>query len=226
MIRPQPPRLRIKRRNTVSVTPAMGARTVAGAIRTLPMKRVSGTSFSGSAWRTKPALSLSKGVSAPHELFPFELSQNFFTFLFYLARLLGPQNESPRGKRGPILQACLQELLLRQFGLCCSGRILGVLAAEALHASSGVHQLLLARKKRMARRADFYADVSMMRRPGNKGIAASAMHANFVISGMNSCFHGFEPQYESLDSTGIAVDSAIPPQPSQPSAARRSSEPE
>src|SRR4029077_11172446 len=32
MIRPQPPRLRIMRRKTVSVTPAMGARTVPGEI--------------------------------------------------------------------------------------------------------------------------------------------------------------------------------------------------
>ena len=31
MISPQPPWARIRRRNTVSVTPAMGARTVAGA---------------------------------------------------------------------------------------------------------------------------------------------------------------------------------------------------
>ena len=30
MIRPQPPRLRMKRRKTVSVTPAIGASTVAG----------------------------------------------------------------------------------------------------------------------------------------------------------------------------------------------------
>src|SRR5579859_621610 len=36
MIRPHPPRLRIKRRNTVSVTPAIGARTVAGAMRIPP----------------------------------------------------------------------------------------------------------------------------------------------------------------------------------------------
>ena len=37
MISPQPPWLRIKRRNTVSVTPAMGASTVAGAMRTGPI---------------------------------------------------------------------------------------------------------------------------------------------------------------------------------------------
>ena len=38
MISPQPPRLRMKRRNTVSVTPAMGASTVAGAIVTGPIE--------------------------------------------------------------------------------------------------------------------------------------------------------------------------------------------
>jgi hypothetical protein len=36
IISPHPPWLRIRRRNTVSVTPAMGASTVAGAIRTGP----------------------------------------------------------------------------------------------------------------------------------------------------------------------------------------------
>ena len=33
----------MKRRKTVSVTPAMGARTVAGAMRTLPMAKLAGT---------------------------------------------------------------------------------------------------------------------------------------------------------------------------------------
>src|SRR5579864_1897778 len=42
--------LRMKRRNTVSVTPAMGARIVAGTIRTLPIWRDSGTrAFEGAA---------------------------------------------------------------------------------------------------------------------------------------------------------------------------------
>src|SRR5205807_5928201 len=86
MIRPHPPRLRMKRRKTVSVTPAMGARTVAGVIWTPPMERLEGTGFRGAAWRTKPALSLSKGVSAPHEL-----SQNFFTVFI----LLGPAKRKP-----------------------------------------------------------------------------------------------------------------------------------
>src|SRR5690349_8801983 len=37
MSSPQPPSPRMKRRNTVSVTPAMGASTVAGAMRTGPI---------------------------------------------------------------------------------------------------------------------------------------------------------------------------------------------
>jgi hypothetical protein len=66
--------LRMKRRKTVSVTPAIGARTVAGEIVTLPIARLSGTGSGGAAWRTR--------VSGADE--PFELSQNFFTVLFYL----------------------------------------------------------------------------------------------------------------------------------------------
>jgi hypothetical protein len=79
--------LRMKRRKTVSVTPAIGARTVAGEIRTLPIERLVGTGCSGTGWRTK--------VSTPHVTVPdaAELSQNFFTALFYLSE----QSEAPAG---------------------------------------------------------------------------------------------------------------------------------
>src|SRR5262249_9575788 len=66
MIRPHPPRLRINRRNTVSVTPAMGARTVAAVTRTAPMCRVDGKtlvipfSFHSSMLETKGAEAASK----------------------------------------------------------------------------------------------------------------------------------------------------------------------
>src|ERR1039458_4762959 len=188
MISPHPPRLRMKRRKTVSVTPAMGASTVAGEIVTVPMERLSGTSFRGAAWRA--------GVPAPHESAPSrpcELSQNFFTSLFYLA----VQNQSPRRParaeflrviRVSPLKSVAKNLVLRRFdGL--SRRILGVLAAEALHAAGGIHELLLAGKEGMAGRADFNADVALMGGPGNKRIAARAMHAHFVISGMNGRLH-------------------------------------
>ena len=78
----------------------------------------------------------------------------------------------PRGNR----------LLLGRFGL-------GVFAAEALNPSGSVHQFLLAGEERMAARADFYADVALVSRPGRKRVAAGTVHTNFAIRGMNSCFH-------------------------------------
>src|SRR5580700_4823634 len=89
MMRPQPPRFRMKRRKTVSVTPAMGARTVAGAILTLPMERLAGTGLRDGDWRTTPALSLPNGMSAPYET---GLSHILRTALFYSAF----QNRNPR----------------------------------------------------------------------------------------------------------------------------------
>src|SRR5580698_9182054 len=136
MIRPHPPWLRMKRRKTVSVTPAMGASTVAGAILTVPIVRLAGTGFlTGSAvspWARAPA---------PHSP---ELSQNFFTVLFYLR----PQNKAPTGAGAESLDLSAKirvdpwrkELLLRRLGF-------SVLAAEALHTAGSVHQLLLAGEK-------------------------------------------------------------------------------
>src|SRR5579863_253767 len=68
-----------------------------------------------------------------------------------------------------------KKLLLGRFGLC-------VLAAEALDAAGGVHQLLLAGEKGMAGGADFNTDVALMGRPGHKCVATRAMHAHFVVS--------------------------------------------
>src|SRR5258708_26585731 len=65
-----------------------------------------------------------------------------------------------------------------------------ILPAEALHAASGIHKLLLAGEERMACRADFHVDISLMGRACRKAAAAGAHNANFVVSGMNSCLHG------------------------------------
>src|SRR5208282_456932 len=77
IIRPQPPRLRMKRRKTVSVTPAMGASTVAGAIGTLPIFKDEGT---GKVAPARPALSEAEGAPAPALT---ELSHCLRTWLFY-----------------------------------------------------------------------------------------------------------------------------------------------
>src|SRR5690349_9968830 len=66
---------------------------------------------------------------------------------------------------------------------------LSVLAAETLDAASGVDQLLLAREKRVAVRADFYVDVVLARRAGQETVATGAVNAHFVVVGMNSCLH-------------------------------------
>src|SRR5580658_6872345 len=82
MISPQPSRLRMKRRNTVSVTPAMGARTVAGAIRTLPIAKLVGNSrikfglldFNG--WRVETELSTAPSLGL--EEFTHETGEHRF----------------------------------------------------------------------------------------------------------------------------------------------------
>src|SRR5215831_19708727 len=66
MMSPHPPRLRMKRRKTVSVTPAMGARTVAGEIVTVPIGRVVGIGFWGRGWPFCGAGSSRAGVPMPH----------------------------------------------------------------------------------------------------------------------------------------------------------------
>ena len=78
---------------------------------------------------------------------------------------------------------------LRLCQLGFGGVAFGVFAAEALDAAGGVHEFLFAGKERMASSADFYADVALMAGAGNKSVAAGAMHADFAVIGMNSCFH-------------------------------------
>src|SRR5438270_682594 len=180
MMRPHPPRLRMKRRKTVSVTPAMGARTVAGEMVTLPILRTLGTRFWGRTWHSGAAGRSRAGVPAPHSSAPHELSQNFFTSLFYLP----PSSESPRRWRGLKLIALVRRkwLFLGRFDFC-------VLAAEALDAAGGVHELLFTGEERVAIRANFYADVALVGRPGHKGVSTGTVHTHFAISGMNGCFH-------------------------------------
>ena len=84
-------------------------------------------------------------------------------------------------------------------GFCLGGFCLGgfrfrgvalrVLAAEALDAAGGVHQLLLSGEEWMAGGADFYVDIAMMSRACNERVSAGAMHPHFVIVGMSSCLH-------------------------------------
>ena len=85
------------------------------------------------------------------------------------------------------MRVSAQKLLLRRFGF---GSIaLGVLAAEALYAAGGVHELLLAGKERVAGGADFHADVALVGGASSKCVTAGAVHADLTVAGMNGCFH-------------------------------------
>jgi hypothetical protein len=100
MISPHPPRLRMNRRNTVSVTPAIGASTVAGEILTPPISTDAGTDRVGREFvaRTCPEQQ-SKGPSlAIAADTPAGLSQNFFTALLYPVR----QNKAPAAARASL----------------------------------------------------------------------------------------------------------------------------
>src|SRR5262249_8634084 len=65
----------------------------------------------------------------------------------------------------------------------------GVLALEALDASGGVDQLLLAGKEGVAARADFHADVAFMGGASAEGASAGADYIDFLIGWMNAGFH-------------------------------------
>src|SRR5438477_2671872 len=115
-----------------------------------------------------------------------------------------PKTQRKRKDKGPELTEPLREavadsLCPRHAGwlFLFGGRRGGfsVLAAEALDASGGVHEFLLAGEKRVAIRADFHVDIAFVRGPGAECIAARAEHANFVVRGMNSCLHGISSFY-------------------------------
>jgi hypothetical protein len=65
-----------------------------------------------------------------------------------------------------------------------------VFAAETLNPARGVHQFLLAGKERVAIGADFQADIALVGGAGGELVAARAVHAGFVICGMNCWLHG------------------------------------
>src|SRR5208282_3243179 len=88
---------------------------------------------------------------------------------------------------GSARELLLRDLGLRSFGF--GGVALGILAAEALDAAGGVHELLLAGKEGMAGGADFYADVALVGGAGGKCVTAGAMHPDFAVVGMDGCFH-------------------------------------
>jgi hypothetical protein len=105
------------------------------------------------------------------------------------ARDFDPKNKASAAAEAP---SKLEPLLLGFGGLRCCGLAgvgLRVLPAEALNASGGVHQFLLAGKERVAIRADFQVNGALVGGPGGKCVSACAVHAHFFILGMDRCLH-------------------------------------
>src|SRR5436305_6975057 len=68
-------------------------------------------------------------------------------------------------------------------------RLLAVALVEAVNATGGVNQLLLAREERVALRADFDVYVALLRRARLERVAAGAVNRDVVVVRMNSLLH-------------------------------------
>src|SRR5579859_278253 len=65
-----------------------------------------------------------------------------------------------------------------------------VLLAELVHATRGVHDLLLAGEERVAAGAHFHVQVMAQGRAGLEGVAAAAGHGDGFVVRMDAGFHG------------------------------------
>src|SRR5947209_20419548 len=72
-------------------------------------------------------------------------------------------------------------------------RLPAVALVEAVNATGGVNELLLAREERVALRADFDVDVVLLRRARCERAAAGAVDCGRVVVGMNSLLHFVSP---------------------------------
>ena len=98
---------------------------------------------------------------------------------------------------GLLFFAAAFELLL---GFGC-----GVLAAEALDASGGINQLLLAGEEGVAGGADFEDDVSLVGGAGLEVVAAGAADVGLLVLGVDAFLgHGVNPFVANLPQNGFA----------------------
>jgi hypothetical protein len=84
---------------------------------------------------------------------------------------------------------CLNFSNLVRCGSLIGCRLLAVAHVKAIDAPCRVDQLLLAREKRMASRADFHVQIALFGRTGLEALTARAGHCDLVVLGMNSWFH-------------------------------------
>ncbi len=77
----------------------------------------------------------------------------------------------------------------RWFRRCRRACFLGVTLVEAINAPGGIYQFLFARKKRVARRADFHLQIGLARRARRECFAAGTLHVNVLVLWMDFLFH-------------------------------------
>ena len=81
----------------------------------------------------------------------------------------------------------------------------GVLATEALDASGGINQLLLAGEERVAGGADFEDDVSLVGGAGLEVVAAGAADVCLLVLGVDAFLgHDVNPFVANLPQNGFA----------------------
>ena len=74
-------------------------------------------------------------------------------------------------------------------GCAFGGGFLAIALVEAIDASCGIDQLLLAGKERVASRTNFNVQVTFLGRASLEGLATSAANGNFDVFWVNSWFH-------------------------------------
>src|SRR4051794_35612459 len=141
MMSPHPPRLRMKRRKTVSVTPAMGARTVAGEIVTGPICRLDGTRFRLAARVAGGGPQLSQNLRIQSHSTP--RTQRTTETAAAGIILVEAATKSPRLARASSVLNPRNPRIFAEAKLLLGRLGFRVLAAEAFDATGGVHQLLL-----------------------------------------------------------------------------------
>src|SRR5258708_38768443 len=103
---------------------------------------------------------------------------------------IGSQNTSPRFSARALVADSVLLLLFCGCGRSCGCACLAVLAAEALHAAGGIHELLLAGEEGVATGTNFSVNLSAMGGTRSESAATRAHHPNFVVCRMNRCLHG------------------------------------
>jgi hypothetical protein len=84
-----------------------------------------------------------------------------------------------------------QEFVRLMLGSCCAfgGGFLAIALVEAIDASCGIDQLLLAGKERVASRTDFDVQVTFLGGASLESLAARAGDVNLNVFWVNSWFH-------------------------------------